>query len=136
MKRIMNRKQGFSLVELSIALMVATVFVLGILSLYSQSVVSTKKMNQRFIAVNLAKNRLERLRSFDFDVLPLSAETDTYLDEKGNPDANGGFIRNTTVSTNYNGVSDLTQVTVSVDYEIKGEYTGNPVVLTTVFVDE
>lgn len=129
-------QQGFSLVEVAIALMVSTVVVVGILSLYTQSVMVTKKMNQRFIAINLAKSRIERLKNFDFTVLPNAAETDTYLDKAGNSSLNGDFVRNTSISTNYNGISDLTQVTVTVDYKVKGEFSDNPVTLTTVFVDD
>lgn len=128
--------KGFSLIELSIALMIATVFVLGIFSLYSQSIVSTKKMNERFIALNLAKNRLERLRSFEYAVLPTANETDAYLNQQGSADPDGAYLRNTTIATDYNGMADLTQVTVTVDYKMKGQFTGNPVVLTTVFVNE
>ncbi len=129
-------KSGFSLIELSIALMVAMIFVLGIFSLYSQSILSTKKMNQRFIAVNLAKNRLERMRNFEHSVLPSASETDTYLDKEGNSDPDGGFIRNTTVTTGYNGMAELTLVTVTVSYKTKGDFTNNPVEVTTVFVNE
>lgn len=126
---------GVSLVEVAIAVMVTSIVIVGLLGLYYQSVLVTKKMNQLFIATNLAKSRLERLHNLEFSALPLSVETDTYLDSEGSSDPDGDFVRNTAISTNYNGRADLTQATVTVDYKVKGEFSGNPVSLTTVYVD-
>ena len=123
------------MVEVAIAVMVTAIVIIGVLGLYYQSVLVTKKMNQLFIATNIAKSRLERLRNIEFDTLPLTAETDTLIDSEGNSVANGNFVRNTSVATNYNGDSDLTQVTVTVDYKVKGEFSNNPVSMTTVFVE-
>lgn len=131
-----NSRSGMSLVEVAIAVAVISIVVTGILGLYYQSVLVSKKMNQLFIATNLAKSRLERLRNIAFDSLPQTAESDTLLDKEGNSIPDGDFQRNTSVSTNYNGDPDLTQVTVTVDYKMKGAFTGNPVTLTTVFVNE
>lgn len=127
---------GFTLVEVAIAVSIFTIVLAGILGLYYQSVLVTKKMNQVFIATNLAKNRLESLYNLEFDSISTAEETDTLLDEEGNTDANGKFKRTTTVATQYEGHSDLTQVTVTVDYEVKGEFSGNPVTLITVYVEE
>ena len=131
-----KNQAGMSLVEVAVAVMVISIVLTGILGLYYQSVLVTKKMNQLFIATNLAKSRLERLRNIAYDSLPLTSETDTLLDKEGNTIVNGDFVRNTAVSTSYNGDADLTQVTVTVDYKMKGAFTGSPVTLTTVFVNE
>lgn len=132
----MTDKRGISLVEVAIAIMVSSMVIVGILALYYQSVRGIKQMNQVFVASNLAKSRLERLNNFEFNSLPLAEETDTPIDKEGNPDLNGDFKRNTSVTSNYNGRANLTQVTVTVDYKIKGEFSGKPVPLTTVYVEE
>lgn len=125
-----------SLVEVAIAVAIITLVMVGILGLYYENVLVTKKMNQLFIATNLAKSRLERLRNVQFDTLSLSVEKDTTLDKNGNSVENGEFVRNTAVSTSYKGNADLTQVTVTVDYQMKGKLSGKPVSLTTVYVKE
>jgi len=123
-------------VEVSIALMVSTVVVVGILSLYTQSILVTKKMNQRFIATKISNSRLELLRLIEFASLPTSVETDTLLDKDGNSDLDGTFIRTTSVVENYNSNADLTLVTVTVDYKVKGKFSQKPILLTTVYVNE
>lgn len=129
-------KLGVSLLEVVIAVMVTSIVIVGVLSLYYQSVLVTKKMNQLFIATNLAKSRLERIKNLEFDQLPFAEETDTQLDQNGNADLEGKFLRNTTISTNYNGNADLTSASVTVNFEVKGEWSTNPVTLTTVLVNE
>lgn len=129
-------QRGMSLVEVAIAVAITAIVVSGILALYYECVLVTKKMNQLFIATNIAKSRLERVRNVEFDSIPFVAEMDTYVDNEGNSIASGEFVRNTSVSTNYSGDADLTQVTVTVDYRIKGQFSGKPVTLTTVYVNE
>jgi Tfp pilus assembly protein PilV len=65
-----------------------------------------------YVAVNLAKNRLERGRNLRVDLLPTLAESYVLLNVHGHPDANGHFRRSTVVS---NISSTLYQVTCSVE---------------------
>lgn len=71
-----------------------------------------------YTAVNLARNRIEQARSFDFKDLPYLRESSTVVGIKGSPDAKGDFRRTTLVS---NVTTNLAQVTVTV--EIKNRYT-------------
>lgn len=51
-----------------------------------------------YSAINLAKNRVERAQTFDFDRLPSFAEAETVIDENGSPDSGARFRRTTTVT--------------------------------------
>lgn len=71
-----------------------------------------------YTAVNIARNRIENARSFDFKDLAYLRESSTVVGVKGSPDANGDFRRTTTI---VNVTTNLAQVTVAV--EIKNRYT-------------
>ena len=107
--------------------------VLGaILNVAVQNMTMGKRSEYAYIAYNLAKNHLETLKSMPFSNLPNASETDTYLDATGTPNADGPFIRNTTITTNYTGDADLVEAQVSVNYNFRGVLRSNATVLTTV----
>ena len=104
----------------------------SILNVCLQSSVTGKRAQEAFVAYNLAKNRIEEMRNLPFSSLSSAAETDTALDASGVADPDGSFLRTTAVSTSYTGDSSLTQISVTVSYEIKGQVRTNPTTLTTV----
>jgi prepilin-type N-terminal cleavage/methylation domain-containing protein len=87
-----------TLIEVVIALVIFAICVGGFCALVSQVRQAADMARDRYIAVNLAKNRLERARSFDFYQLHLFKESDVLLDQRGSPSTEGNFRRTTTVS--------------------------------------
>ena len=72
-------KKGFTLVEtLFSAAIIALVFI-SVLAMFVHTVELSKRTDYQYIAMNLAKSRLEKIRididTFGFDYLPNLAET-------------------------------------------------------------
>ena len=130
--KLIKNKHGLTLVETMVAILIFGVALVGLLDVCSKSILMGKRSDLSYTAYNLAKNHLETLKSSSFSSLSVAAETDTILDSTGVPDPDGAFKRNTSVSTNYSGDSNLVSVTVTVDYQVKGAYSENPVTLSTV----
>jgi len=130
--KLINNKHGLTLVETMVAILVFGIVLVGMLEVSSKSMLMGKRSNLSYTAYNLAKNHLETLKASSFASLSSADETDTLLDPAGVPDPEGQYKRNTSVATNYTGDTDLVSVTVTVDYEVKGTFSGNPVTLSTV----
>ena len=119
-------RRGMTITEV----VVATFLILGVLTssylLINKSSELSRSARRHYIAISLAKNRLERARNFHYDDLKLMAETDLTVDDNGNPDPKGWFRRTTSVDTNYaaaHGMSSaLTEVIVTV--KIRNPHTG------------
>lgn len=66
-------------------------------------VVSAKNLNDQardhYIAVNLAKNRMERARTFPFSSLEMFVANNVVVDHNGTPTWNGRYRLSTSVST-------------------------------------
>ena len=131
MKAIFTNSRGVALVETMIAVLLFGIALIGILDLSAQSILMGKRSNLSYTAYNLAKNRLETLKTLSFGDIASADETDTLLDENGVPDDEGTFKRNTTVTTSYGGDARLTSVTVTVDYQVKGSFVNRPASLST-----
>jgi Tfp pilus assembly protein PilV len=68
----MNNKNGFTLIETTVAMLVMMVVGLGATSLFLYSVRYNSGASQRSIAMAIAQQRLETLRSVDYDAAGLS----------------------------------------------------------------
>lgn len=130
--KLINNKHGLTLVETLVAILVFGIVLVGMLEVCSKGILMGKRSDLSYTAYNLAKNHLEMLKASSFASLGNADETDTLLDPAGVPDPEGQYKRNTEVTTNYNGDADLAAVTVTVDYEVKGTFSENPVTLSTV----
>ncbi len=85
----------------------------------------SRSARRHYIAISLAKNRLERARNFLYNDLKLMAETDLTVNDNGNPDPEGRFRRTTTVNTNYvSGTPPTTNTEVIVVVKIRNPHTG------------
>ena len=51
----------------------------------------------QYTAANIAKNRMELIRSFDFEQMPDFSETEIIVDKNGLPSVNGSFCRVTDI---------------------------------------
>jgi prepilin-type N-terminal cleavage/methylation domain-containing protein len=62
-----DKRSGFSLLEILIALIIFTTGIVAIMGLFSQGLVGSVDEENTGIAVTLAQQRLEEIRNLDFD---------------------------------------------------------------------
>lgn len=111
------RKHGVSIIETLIALMIFAICIGGFCGVVMQARQLSDQARAQYTAVNMAKNRFERARSFDFDQLHLFHENQVVVDHEGQPSSKGNYRRTTTVSN----VNDrLKEMTVKI--EIKNRH--------------
>lgn len=124
---------GVSLTEVLMAMALITLCVGGIVALSAQSVGAGQSNDYAYVATNLAKNRMERIRQIRKDkgyaVLPEAAESDVLIDRNGVSDQNGEFKRTTIIDSAY--AANLTKVTVRVNYKTRGVFLSQSVELVT-----
>jgi prepilin-type N-terminal cleavage/methylation domain-containing protein len=124
--------KGMTLVETLAAIAIFAIVLTGILDLCVGSMATGRRAEYVYTSYNLAKNHLETLRSMPYSTLQNAAESDVLVDENGVSDPDGGFIRTTTVTPDYDGDANLIQLTVSVDYLYRGDWNDNPTTLSAV----
>ena len=71
-----------------------------------------------YAAVGMAKNRIERVRAFEFEDIGLLQESDVRLDHLGRPNRQGVFLRTTEVDPSHG--SNLGRVITRVSYPVPG----------------
>jgi hypothetical protein len=123
-----------------LAILIVSIAIGASLALLIQNVRLGQTMDRVFIAGNLAKNRLERLKTMNFDELVYAQENETMVDRDGNPDNSGDFKRTSVVTTDYGGERRLTRVDVEVYYKrsteaVSNEFVETPVTLSTIFTN-
>ena len=105
-------KQGATLAEVMIAVLVMFIFMAGAYKVVTQMMWVNQTSRDHFVAINLAFNRVERIRNL-VDVAPnLMTESLVVMTENGVPANNGNFRRPTTVNSLG---TNLTEVLCQVD---------------------
>ena len=127
----MNNK-GCTLVELLTSIAVFAIGATSLLGVCTQSMSMARRAEMAYTAYNLAKNHLETLASVPFTDLASSSEVSTVLDESGVPDLSGQYIRNTEITSNYQGDANLIRAKVTVAYNMRGTASRNPMEMTSV----
>ena len=94
------------------ALVVFAIFVTGACKLLMSHRQLTDKSRAHYQAANIAKNRLELVRSFDFDQRTSFAENNVIVNNLGTPSASGKYRRSTTFTATS---SNIVELAVSVD---------------------
>lgn len=130
--KALKSQKGLSLVENMMAVGLFLIGISAVLSVQIQGMSAGKRAAAAYTAYNLAKNHIENLKSFSFADVASASESDIYVDENGTADPNGKYSRSTTVSLNYLGDANLTQVVVSVYYRLQNVQSAQPMQLTTV----
>ncbi|HXM47334.1 MAG TPA: prepilin-type N-terminal cleavage/methylation domain-containing protein [Pyrinomonadaceae bacterium] len=131
--RAANSQGGFTLIETTIAMMVMMVAGLGVVSLFTYSISYNSGGNDRAVAISIAQQHIEQLRSVQFTDSLLNVTAATVL----SPDtiSNGRTYRVTrTVTGSNNDVSGnptLKTITIRVDPSSPG-WAGFPVILRTI----
>ena len=106
-------EQGFTLIETSIAMVVMMVAALSVVSLFVYSMQNNVGGSDRTLAMAVAQQQLEELRSVRFDHLSLTAGQTTRTLRNG--DRNYSVVTNIVDETNANGTARrLKRLTISV----------------------
>lgn len=135
LKKIVKKKNniGMTLVEVIIALALLTLSIGGILGVIVQSTSAGQSIDNTYVATNIAKSRIERLREVRRDRgyadLVNWQEAGVSIDRNGVATSTGDFERTTIVDSAYG--SNLTKVTVRVRYKLGGSFIPVSVELVT-----
>jgi Tfp pilus assembly protein PilV len=130
--RAVKSQRGFTLIETTIAMMVMMVAGLGVVSLFTYSISYNSGGNDRAVAISIAQQHIEQLRSVKFTDSLLNVTAATVL----SPDtlSNGRTYRVTRTVTgsnnDVNGNPTLKTITIRVDPSSPG-WAGFPVILRT-----
>ena len=129
-----QNKIGFTLVEVMVAVALLGLCTAGILGVVFQNMSTGLSIDRTYVSINLAKNRIERLREIRRDkgytTLTSMAGTSTEtLDRNGNSDSNGEYERTTNIQPD--STTNLTTVTTTVRYKREGTFTPALIQLVT-----
>jgi len=127
MRYVEQRKhdKGISLAEVVFSLGLIAISVIAIISLVGQNVELGKSQEYNYIAINIAKSRIDEIRQarrdFSFDVITskYTESSWTSVDFYGEEDPDGVFERKTEITVP-SGQSNLKHIKVSVRYKITG----------------
>ena len=125
-------ERGFTLVETSISMVVMMVAGLAVSSLFVFSMQNNVGGNERALAMAVAQQQLEQLRSVTFEDTTMSAGTTTSTITNG--DKNYSVVKTITDETNANGSDkQLRKITITVTPigGSRGEWTRTPVTLVS-----
>ena len=107
-----RKRTGMTLVETVVAVAVLAIFSTGACKLLLSHRRISDMARAHYTAINIAKNRLELVRTFDFDQVANFIEDKVVVDASGVPSTVGNYRRTTQISA----VSDnLLELTVTVD---------------------
>ena len=130
--QFLKSKRAITLVEIMVSVALMALLAGAVVSLLVQNMKMGQAIDYNYVAVNIAKSRIDRIRELrrdkGFSNINTAAETNVTVDRDGTPEANGDFRRTTVITENFDSNSDLTRVEVSVAYEGTQEVT---VTLTT-----
>lgn len=108
-----STKQGFTLVEAVISSVLLVLVIGGSYSLVTRSQSLIYSARNHYVAINIARARLERSRDFAYDQLSTLTETNIVVNDAGVPISDGFFRRSTSVTPGYQ--PGLTKIEVRTD---------------------
>jgi hypothetical protein len=118
---------GFSITEVVIA---SALLIVGVTAIFPAAIASirTQHMSSNlYHATCLARNRVQRGLALPFDTLPALASDADYVDQDGNANANGPYVRTTTLTPIS---SNCYRIVVEVSYPIgRGAMSPTPAVI-------
>lgn len=101
-------RAGTSIVEALVALLVFALFVSGACKLLLSHRQLSDMARAHYQAANIAKNRMELVRTFDFDQLERFSESYTLINTSGTRTQNGNFRRSTSMRKLSGNLIELT----------------------------
>jgi Tfp pilus assembly protein PilV len=125
-------EHGFTLIETTIAMMIMMVAGLGVLSLFTYSIGYNSGANDRAVAISIAQQQIEQLRSAQFTDPVLNVTAGTVLVPDTVSNGRTYRVTRTVVGSNNDtgGNPTLKTITVRVDPTSPG-WAGLPVILMT-----
>ena len=132
-RRAAATERGFTLIETSIAMVIMMVAGLGVVSLFTYSISYNSGAEDRAVAISIAQQQIEQLRTVRFTDPILNVSAATAL--TANTVSNGRTYRVTKIVTgsnnDVNGNPTLKTIAIRVD-PISPGWAGFPVILRTV----
>lgn len=135
--RIINQsrhKKGMTIIEALVAVFVLALSIGG----GSKMVVMTMKLSDlakdKNTAVNLAKNRIERISVSDFDDFPMWRGSNVVSNSQGNPDTEGQFQIDTEVTYIQTNLAEVV-IQVRSRNRVSQEFDRAPELITTRIAD-
>ena len=105
---------GYSLLEVVVALAILGISLAGIYKVMTVSMQTRQVALNHYVATVMANNQIERAKNLAFGNLSLLAEDELRVDELGTTDADGRYLRTTTIEPVWGGESNLTRITVTI----------------------
>ena len=120
MKKMVNNRSGFTLTEVMVASGILLLFVGAFFSALIMGVRALDMSTNHYRANAIARNRIQRARTFDYSSLPLLAEEDARIDRYGNLDPTGTYRRSTRINTNTATAPYTVMIEVGVRFPVRG----------------
>jgi len=99
---ILRRKAGFSLVEITVSLVIGAIGLLALAGVLVYTMQSNRYATDVSIATALARQKIEQIKLTDYNYVV--TQTESQLDQNGRVDSGGGkYTRVTTVTANQAG---------------------------------
>ena len=127
-------RRGFTLVEVMVAILIFSICIGGICWLIVMSKQLSDRARDHYQAANLAKNRIERGRTLEFDSLEQFEMDQVIVDDEGHPDADG-YFRLSTVVSNVNALLKEIIVTVEIRNRKTWDFEGEQETAQTLYAD-
>jgi prepilin-type N-terminal cleavage/methylation domain-containing protein len=129
-----KKRAGMTLVETLVALSLLASFSTGACMILVSHRKVADMARGHYTAINIAKNRMELVRTFDYGQVNDFLEDKVIIDSSGVPDNEGNYRRSTEVS---NVSSNLLELKITVDMRNRETLIFNPAneILTTYFAD-
>ncbi|MBU4200125.1 MAG: type II secretion system GspH family protein [Verrucomicrobia bacterium] len=129
--------EGFTLVEVMVASIIFVIFCVFFLNSAIASMRSQQLACDYYKAMTIARNRIQRARTFEYSSLPLLSENQMPVDGDGNITSSGIYKRTTVVAAYTNGTPNLYRVMVQVYYPgARRSSSALPVEMNTLITDK
>lgn len=132
-----RQNKGFTLVEVMVASIIFVIFCVFFLNSAIASMRSQQLACDYYKAMTIARNRIQRAKTFDYSSIPLISENNLTVDGNGNFSPSGIYQRTTVVAAYTNGTPNLYQITVQVYYPgARRTMSAKPVEISTLVTDK
>ncbi len=133
MKCFRHSRAGFTLTEVMVASVILVLFLGAFFSAFIMGIRALDMSANHYRANAIARNRIQRARSFDYSSLPLLEELEVRIDRNGNLDPNGTFRRTTMINTNTVSAPHTVIVEVGVRFPVRTRRTlSEPLTMETI----
>ena len=119
MKALRDNRGGFTLTEVMIASGILVLFLGAFFSAFIMGIEALDLTVNHYRANAIARNRIQRARSFDYSSLTLLEESEVRIDRDGNVDPNGTFRRSTRIDTNTVAAPFTVMIEVGVRFPVR-----------------